>query len=96
MRDKYLQAFFCCPLRVVHTLERILSDWKQKQRGTFLEFVAAGKLFDTPGAIHSLRNNKERVKMNPTSLPELTLQPPTISSTDRSSSHTVNLFGLEV
>jgi hypothetical protein len=83
-------------MRAVQTLERMLSDWKQKQRGTFLVFVAAGKLFDTPGAIHSLRNNTERVKMNPMSLPELILQPPTISSTDHSSSHTVGRFGLEV
>jgi hypothetical protein len=95
MRGKYLQASFCRPLRVVQTLERMLSDWKQKQRGTFLEF-AAGKLFDMPGAIYSLRNNTERVKMNPTLLPVLILQPPTISSTDRSSSHTVDRFGLEV
>ncbi len=57
-----LQADYGLQPLAVQTSVRILSDWKQKQHDMFLDFVV-GKFFDTLGAIRSLRNNMERVKM---------------------------------
>jgi hypothetical protein len=46
--------------RVVQTSVRMLSDWIQKQRDTFPEFAADDKVFEMPGAKHSLRSSTER------------------------------------
>lgn len=93
--DRILQADYGLQLRAVQTSVRILSDWKQKQHDMFLDFVV-GKFSDTLGAIRSLRNSMERVKMRQVLFGGPISQPLMISVALGPFSHSDNRFAFQV